>query len=251
MELNEQLRSAIQALYAKFARYPRPQQLDFCPCGCTKEEEVLPLLSAPLHEINFGDLEDYSFSAMTTQGLILDYKYFLPRLLEGIACEPYGFNPEILFGKLRHAKWLTWDAGEVSTVRGYLSAVWKIALCTFPVSEALPAFPEIETLIASVASTGDSLDAYLNLWSTRPNEASDRHLIQFVTQYGSDFEQGETLSFGFWEDLPERAQELRHWLLQPSTLSWLESSAHLLPNDGYEHLFGPALQVIRAESAVL
>jgi hypothetical protein len=59
------------------------------------------------------------------------------------------------------------------------------------------------------------------------------------------------MSFGFWEQLPKQAQELRHWLLKPSTLSWLESSAHLMPNDGYEHLFGPALQIIGAEATVM
>lgn len=250
MELNEQLASAIHALYATFARYPRPQAIEYCHCGCTRAEAVLPLLSAPLHEIKFGDLEDYAFSAMTTQGSPRDYKYFLPRLLEGIVCEPYGMNPEILFGKLRYATWLAWDAEEVAVVHRYLSALWKLGLCTFPISQALPAFSEIETLIASIASAGDSLESYLNIWSTRPNEASDRHLIQFVTQYGSDFGRGETIRFGFWEQLPKQAQELRQWLLKPSTLSWLESSAHLLPNDGYEHLFGPALQVIRAEAAV-
>src|SRR5215469_17051279 len=250
MELNEKLRSAIQSLYATFAPYSKPTHITYCPCGCTKAEAVLPLLAAPLHELTFGDLENYSVSAITTQGSLQDYKYFLPRLLEGIACEPYGLNPEMLFGKLRYAKWLLWDAEEVNAIRRYLSGIWQVGLYTFPVSEALPEFGEIETLISSIASTGESLDDYLNVWTISPNEATDRHLIQFVTQYGDDFRQGKTVSFGFWQDRPEQAQELRSWLLKPSTLSRVENSAHLLPNDGYEHLFGPALQIIRTESAV-
>jgi hypothetical protein len=45
---------------------------------------------------------------MTTQGSVDDFRYLMPRLLQGIVEESYSFNPEILFGKLLYAKWLSW-----------------------------------------------------------------------------------------------------------------------------------------------
>jgi hypothetical protein len=222
--------------------------IEYCPCGCTKPEEVLPLLAAPLADLRFERLGNYTFSAMTTQGSVDDFKYFLPRLLEGIAQEPYAYNPEILFGKLRYGKWLTWDEGEITAVRGYLRALWRSGLRAYPIEQSLPAFGEIETLLASLASTGDRLASYLTIWDETAAQEADQHLLQFVTMYGSDLSDGQVLSFGSWKNLPEQSKELRRWALKPETLRRINQSKQLLMKDGYEHLFGPALEVLQAES---
>jgi hypothetical protein len=242
------LRSRIENIYKVFERYPRPSKIEYCPCGCTKADEVAPLLASPLRELDFKSLENFSFSAMTTQGSVNDFKYFLPRLLEGIAQEPYGYNPEILFGKLGYGNGLTWDEQETLAIRGYMRALWTLGLRSFPIERSLPAFCEIETLLASLAATGDSLGSYLALWDETDVAAADQHLIHFVTLYGTNFAAGKSLDFAFWEKLREQSEELRRWLLKPETLDRVVRSRHLLEIDGYEHLFEPALQVIQAES---
>jgi len=244
----EGITGAIQYLYATFARCPRPAKIDYCQCGCTKPTEILPLLAVPLDELRFEDLASYSVSAMTTQGSVEDFKYFLPRLLAGIAQERYGFNPEMLFGKLRYARWRTWEEEEINAVRRFLTAMWRVGILTFPLEQAFPAFFEMETLIASVASTGEDLQPYLYFWDQATVQEADQHLIQFVTQFGRDFESGRTLGFGFWEELQEPAKTLRRWILQPETIDRIAGSRLLLPLDGYEHLFEPAFLILQAES---
>jgi hypothetical protein len=245
-----ELRSTIQGLYKAFNRYPRPSKIKYCPCGCTKPEEVLPLFAGPLVDLEFDSLGNYSFSAMTTQGSVNDFKYFLPRLLEGVAQEPYGYNPEILFGKLRYGKWFSWYEEEILGVRAYLMALWRLGLHSYPIAHILPAFFEIETLLASLAATGDQMEDYLAIWNETQVTAADQHLVQFVTMYGADFAEGKSLCFGFWENLRGQSEEIRRWLLKPDVLDRVVRARQLLETDGFEHLFDPALQILRAESIV-
>ena len=76
--------AAINDLYETFERYPRPAAVECCPCGCTKPDAASHLLVSSLRELRFLDLADYSFSAMTTQGSVDDFRYFLPRLFQGV-----------------------------------------------------------------------------------------------------------------------------------------------------------------------
>lgn len=242
------MNEAIESLYDTFARYPRPTAIEYCPCGCTKPDATVQLVAVPLRELSFSDLDDYSVSAMTTQGSVDDFRYLLPRLLQGITEEPYGYNPEILFGKLAYAKWLNWQEDEIASVRSYLHALWKKGLNNFPLEDCLPAFTEIETLLASIARTGETLEPYLRVWTETRNEEADKHLIQFVTMYGDEFSEGRTLHEAFWEGLQLQAEDLRRWLLQTDTLRRVAGATQLLRNDGYEHLFGPALEILQKQS---
>ncbi|HEY2859600.1 MAG TPA: hypothetical protein VGJ21_14365 [Terracidiphilus sp.] len=251
MNETAELSLAIQGLYKIFDRYPRPTKIEYCPCGCTKPDEVSGLLAVPLKDLKFSSLENYSFSAMSTQGSVEDFKYFLPRLFEGIVQEPYGYDPEILFGKLRYGSWLTWDFGEILALRRYLEALWRSGLRSYPIDREIPAFGEIETLLASLATTGDQLERYLAIWSEKRDTAANRHFIQFVTMYGSDFAGGKSLSFGFWSNLPGQSKALRDWILKPDSLDRVARFKELLPLDGYEHLFNPAFQVLQAELAAI
>jgi hypothetical protein len=244
--MNE-LEEAIESLYRTFARYPRPLQIETCPCGCTKPGATLPFVGVPLRELNFADLADYSFSAMTTQGSVDDFRYLLPRLFHGITAEQYDYNPEILFGKLSYAEWLQWPQDEVAAVRTYLQAIWKAGLASFPIQERLPAFYEIETLLASIANAGDDLEPYLEIWTRSKNIEADQHLVEFVTNYGTDFSNGRTFHEALWKDAPAQAKALRAWLLQTDTLQRIADHADLIINDGCEHLFGPALAILQSE----
>jgi len=242
------LEDAVNSLYKTFARYPRPQTIEFCQCGCTKPDATAVLVVAPLCDLRFSDLADYSFRAMTTQGSLNDFRYLLPRLFQGITEEEYGYNPETLFCKLDYAKWITWPKDEVDALREFLCALWETGLTSFPLEDRLPAFFEIETLLASIAVTREDLRPYLEVWAETRTRQSDHHLIQFVTFYGTDFSAGRTLNEAFWANAKPQADTLRNWLIRADTFRRIEDSAHLLPQDGYEHLFPPALEVLRREA---
>lgn len=240
--------AAINDLYETFERYPRPAAVECCPCGCTKPDAATHLLVSSLRELRFLDLADYSFSAMTTQGSVDDFRYFLPRLFQGVVEEPYSYSDETLFHKLSYAKWATWPLDEQMALKRYLNALWQCSLESFPIEERLPAFFEIETVLSSIAQTGEPLAPYLKVWTETTTKAADEHLIQFVTMFGTDFANGETFSNGFWRYATSQALELRRWLLQPDTLLRTTRAAYLLRNDGYEHLFLTSIHALEAEA---
>jgi hypothetical protein len=231
------LTTSVNGLYETFAAYPRPKRIDYCRCGCTKPAELEPLLARPLHELRFSDLSSYSFSAMTTQGSVDDFRYLLPRLFEGVVTKPYGYNCEILFGKLDYAKWLDWPLQEVAAIRTFLHALWGNALDSFPLETSLPAFFEIETVVASIAVTGDDLRPYLSVWDQAQTREANEHLIQMVTIYGMDFSAEGAFRTGFWAKAQPQADTLLKWLIQPMTLQRVRENAFLLRQDGFEHLF--------------
>jgi hypothetical protein len=239
---------AVHNLYRAFERYPRPAKIECCPCGCTKPDATSHLIATPLHDLRFLDLADYSFSAMATQGSVDDFRYFLPRLFQGIAEEPYSYCDETLFHKLSYARWRTWPRNEQSAIECYLKALWMCSLTSFPIVDVLPAFFEIETVLSSIAQTGESLIPYLETWERTKTTEANQHLIQFVTMYGRDFADGNTLNEAYWHDAGTQAQELRTWILQAETLQRIRDAEHLLLEDGFEHLFGPSLQALEREA---
>ncbi len=193
-------------------------------------------------------MADFSFSAMTTQGSINDFRYLLPRLFQGITEEEYTYNPEILFDKLEYAKWMTWPEDEIASIKTYMNAFWLEGLNNFPINERFPGFYEIEPLLTCIAVTRVSLEPYLQQWTDLKVKAADEHLIQFVTRYGEDFSGGRTFQEAFWTKSPTQANTLRTWLVSPETIQRIQDSAHLLRDDGFEHLFEPAFAVLQAES---
>ena len=246
-----ELVAAIEHLYGVFAKYPRPLAIKCCPCGCTKPDATNHLVAVPLREIPFAEMLDYCFRAITTQGSVDDFKYLLPRLMQGISEKPCGCNPEILFGKLRTAKWLTWQEDEIRAVQVYLRALWHTTLNAFPLEEQLPAFFEIETVLASIAVTGEDLEWFLNTWTLAETQEADRNLVQFVTLFGDNFTEGRTFHKAFWAESLPQATALRNWLLRDGTRQRLQRSAHLLPVDGFEHLFQPALEGLLREAVAV
>ncbi len=237
-------------LYKAFASYPQPERIEACPCGCTEPGATQPLVATTLPQLSLHDLASYSFSAITTQGTVDDFRYLLPRLFEGVTEEGFGYDPEVLSGKLRYARWMTWPSHEVLAVRSYLHALWRNALKSFPLQSSMPAFADIEQVLDSVAQTGEDLRLYLAALSSVDQESADRHLIQFVTMHGADFDDGHTLEHGFWQESKQAAESLRSWLLQPSTLERVRRGAHYLADDGFDHLFAPALSMLQREAGV-
>lgn len=238
----------MEGLYRVFARYPKPAVIESCPCGCTPADATSHLVAVPLRELRFADMADFAFSAMTTQGSVDDFRYLLPRLFEGVTQESSVVSLEILFGKLKYAKWLSWPDDEINAVRDYLRELWLAGLTGFPIEGRLPSVFEIETLLASIASAGDDLHPYLRLWTDTEVTEADENLIQFVTMFGSSFSNGATFHDAFWKDAQPQAELLRAWLLMPTTLDRIAAAAHLLRQDGFEHLFEPAFEALKKES---
>jgi hypothetical protein len=250
-----ELDTAIEDLYQTFGRNPKPSRIEYCPCGCTKADATAKLTSVPLRELPFEDSTDYMFSALFTQGSTDDFRYMLPRLFEGVVRHNYPVDPEILFHKLRYGKWLTWPHEEIEALRSYMRALWTSGLNGFPVHQHLRSFIEIETLLACLANTGEPLETFLAEWTRNQTIAANQNLIEFVTLHGNAFANGGTLTDAFWMCAQEQqGKALRAWILRPDILQRITDNAHLLEQDGVEHLngmehlFEPALKTLRLEA---
>ena len=127
---------AVETLYEVLSVYPLAQKVEGCPC-CVSDEDESSLHRKPLHELTAKDLSRYAFKALSTWGTEDDFKHFLPRLLE-LAADPYDvsyeIDVEVLFGKMRYAKWRNWPPAEQQAVSSYFSALWQWLL-TLPVEE--------------------------------------------------------------------------------------------------------------------
>jgi len=117
------LRAAVENLYTTFARYPLPSQIDVSDSATVFDQERLR--ARPLRELRACDLEKYAFEALTSWGNELDFKHYLPRLLDLQAFDAAWFlEAEVLLAKLHHANWRKWPQAEQAAVEAYLTA-WR------------------------------------------------------------------------------------------------------------------------------
>jgi hypothetical protein len=116
------LKQAIEAVYEQFAA-PTPARIEGCPC-CIDRKTANALHDRPLRSLTTDDLGAYSSSVFLTVGDIVDFRYFLPRILELTVVDPSFYpGPEIVLGKLPLAGWKSWSKDD-QTVNCRLVDVW-------------------------------------------------------------------------------------------------------------------------------
>jgi hypothetical protein len=128
-------RKEIERLYQVFSRYSCPTDLEGCPC-CTSPAEAQPLLAKPLRALGAPELAHYAFKAMTTWGIVEDYKYFLPRILELDHEGDPACDTEVTLGKFQWADFRDWPAEEQRAVRDFISGAWREAVQSADVDRA-------------------------------------------------------------------------------------------------------------------
>ena len=75
------LEAAVDGVYAAFAGYRRPTDIDYCG-HCVRPGVVEGLLApTPLREIPAERLHNYTSDVLSTAGSLADFRYFLPRIL--------------------------------------------------------------------------------------------------------------------------------------------------------------------------
>lgn len=117
------LTDSIETLYRVFSCYPRPIQLQGCPC-CTDAEVSRVLSSRPLRTLTASEISHYAFKALSTWGTLNDFRYFLPRIFELMALEQLDCDTEVILGKLGYANWTDWPADEQKAVWEFVMALW-------------------------------------------------------------------------------------------------------------------------------
>ncbi|MCC7352800.1 MAG: hypothetical protein IT330_03505 [Anaerolineae bacterium] len=217
----EPLRSAVENLYAVFARYPLREHVEGCE-HCVYGNDHEQIHARLLRELTSDDLSKFSWKALTTWGTVDDFKHFLPRLLELMAFE----GLEVPGYKFSLAEWHTWPQDEQQAVEAYFVAWWRFALASFPPE----AFYEIDDCLCAIGQVIDDLEPYVDFWRGRCDGYLPAllHLTEFINW--SDVEEmaqgGElsTASWSHWKERPTQMKRVFAWLLEPATLEVLRRS---------------------------
>ena len=175
--MTDSLQTAIEALYAAFARYPLRAHIDGCP-HCDLEDAERGLHAKPLRELTADDLGDYAWKAMTTFGNVDDFRHFFPRIAEIITYEGLAgaCDVAILARKLTRGDWRRWPEPERVAIFDWLGALEK----TYAHGAALVCGDAFDLLDVSTELCG-TVEPFLEIWFDASSEQAVGDLAYFVT----------------------------------------------------------------------
>lgn len=226
--LSPLLQGSIRHVYQVFEPYPLRRHIEGCPCGCLPLGAAEELHAVPLHDLTAQHLSLFSVKTMTTWGDEVDFKHFLPRLLELIAQDQLN-AVEILLGKLTYSQWWSWPDQEYAAVGSFLHAWWNDVLAREDVED--PWEPcRVGTVLEGIAQAEHDLTPYLTHWAEIDTPCAVQHLAAFVLSEAEGLVQRQ-LQGAYWTNRALQAQQVVQWLLDSRQQARLESAAHTLTDD--------------------
>lgn len=226
--LSPLLQGSIRHIYQVFEPYPLRRHIEGCPCGCLPLGAAEELHAVPLHDLTAQHLSLFSVKTMTTWGDEVDFKHFLPRLLELIAQDELN-AVEILLGKLTYSQWWSWPDQEYAAVGSFLHAWWDDVLTREDVED--PWEPRgVGTVLEGIAQAEHDLTPYLTRWAEIDTPCAVQHLAAFVLLEAEGLVQRQ-LQGVYWTNRALQAQQVVRWLLDSPQQARLESAAHTLTDD--------------------
>ncbi|MFC8298936.1 hypothetical protein [Micromonospora orduensis] len=179
--MDSDVMSAVARLREAFVRYPERAVLDGCP-HCRGQVRVAD-----------HNLFSLTISLGNTVGNRDDLKSLLPLLLERMVTSTE-LDPAIVMGKLPREEWRTWPEAEQRAIDGYLDAVWRSLLGTYP--SQVGSFLDPATFLDAVGAGGESVTRFLDIWDLTLNSAADRHLADAVN--GLNFADRRVTTLAAW-----------------------------------------------------
>ena len=207
MEETNELRVAIENLYATFASYPLRDDTNACTC-CHSPEDEKRLHRVPLRRLASGDLEAYAVDALFVWGNETDFKHFLPRIFELAATHGDEFvDPEVVFNKLHHGEWRHWPDAEQRAVEQFFGALWGHILDSQPHEYY---GWQIEGWLCGFAQAVGDLSPYLKTWVALETENARLNLAGFIAD--TDFADPHCHATAYWEERAESFAEVGAWV---------------------------------------
>ena len=180
---SEELRQAVEALYATFACYPLRDEIAGCPC-CIDENDQARIRSKRLRELTAEDLSPFASHVPHLWGEPEDLKHFLPRILELLPEWMHMWpDPEVVGASLRRSGCQNWPDAERKVVQDYLLVWWR----SFVAGESEW---DVNTAICAVGQVIDDLAPFLAVWNPPP-----------------DFD----VCNAFWDERPEQMAQVQRW----------------------------------------
>lgn len=212
---------ALNVLYATFAHYRIGGDFAGCKC-CVGPEHSARLAAAPVRELTYEDLEQYSAKAISTWGTTHHFKHFLPRLLElAIEYRDDFLDLAVVFGKLALAQFDSWPQREQDAVNRFFDEYWDYQL-------AAPIFgsfdDSVDTVLCAISNGLPSVQRFLDAWTATRTDTAKRHLAAFVLNNDKTLLKKGQLSSPFWDRSGKPHREVVAWLQSESVLSYFDGA---------------------------
>src|SRR5215207_7135536 len=174
------LTEATERLYRTLAAHPLRPVIAACPhcveSGTIPTADREAMRQAALRSLDADHLRRYTTSALTTWGDDVDFRHFLPRLLELAAAEAFDdFVRWVLLSKLTYAVWRTWPEPERRAIEAFLFAVWE---------RVLAAPPHAGRWVVANAEAERDLTPYIDALPKPDRLHALRHLANIVADDG-------------------------------------------------------------------
>lgn len=248
-KLSKALQEKIENLYTTFDSYSL--QPAFITCDdCISPELRQRLQQVSLRQLTYLDLISVAESGLHGVGVISNYKYLLPRLLEVSALEEkesfpesYFVDPEINFRILAQTEWRTWPEAEQQAIEAYFAALWPWLLETFPGKIA------INHWLVGLAQVYQELTPFLESWINPASIPALRHLAGFIYDEMGYILKNRKLDES-WKALAEQQKQVITWLLKPATKKALEEAFYQNLNQPYGEELSLAVSNLESLSSV-
>jgi len=150
-----------------------------------------------------GELEGFAMKALTTWGDADDLRRLLPRVLELIATEdPFPFQVETVFGKLRLGGWMAWPGEEREALGLYFDAIWRDSLANAEDGS------RTSDLLCALGRAVEELQPFLKIWENCLLASGYGQLVEFMA---------DGLSNSFWTEAKTQCGQVVGWLTDPET----------------------------------
>ncbi|MEM6684347.1 MAG: hypothetical protein AAF617_01015 [Bacteroidota bacterium] len=171
------------------------------------DSDIHELLSKEMHLLTEDEIGNFMRSGITTFGDVTDFKHFLPRILELMQFDDGNFTKDfILFEKLNHAKWQSWDDIEIKAMQDYFVALW-----TKTINDSNATFAKIEAVLMLI-TTYLGWDKTFAIWEKSEN-------LQWI-HYAVDI----TLESRLYSIDTTVKDKLLHWFSTEKILSKIENA---------------------------
>lgn len=214
--MNLPLTQSLESLYGEFAKYPA-SDMSGSPAYEDLSEWNKELLSKPLRELTENDLSRYVGKAMTTWGNAVDFKHFLPRILDLVGQFRPPYETDVVFGKIELADWKSWPDSEKQCLYDYWIALWQELLD----NDDEHAHSLFEAYFEAIYSMYQDFETMLVHWKSTNSAASISHLCEFVLRHqNSIFDQNQ---IGNLQLNPKECSSFFDWLTSDQLLNTLQN----------------------------
>ena len=178
--MSPELADILEQAYDTFGSYTVSKPLDVCTACCVVPEQERLLLNPRVREIPFSTLDVWNHAAKTATPSLTEFKHFLPRMLEMVACLEFSsVSPELTLKSFNYYSQEDWSAAEREVLNTFARAHLRYCLSLYPLTNLnIP----IDEILMMYWPAPIEISGLLEVWEDADSLNAMRHFAEFVYQ---------------------------------------------------------------------